>query len=185
MNHSEVSGWQANFLTSTDQLAAQRANLLKLIGRRLVDSWIVWNLDDDTWFADLPVVLLFDDGQQLELCWEKFDDLSISWNPIDVAIPPQAWVTWPLEWRSAKHASLKGLVGNAVTDVSATEFVYTAPRYRARKNWRDSPEARRAATGLWLEFGSTGLHVFNALDENGMSSYFPVVDGHRATSLRV
>lgn len=45
----------------------------------------------------MPIVLRLDHGPQLEVCWEKFDDLSITWDTIDVTVKPRAWVEWPLE----------------------------------------------------------------------------------------
>ena len=31
-------------------------------------------------------------GSQLEVCWEKFDHVSITWDTIDVTVTPKAWV---------------------------------------------------------------------------------------------
>jgi hypothetical protein len=47
------------------------------VGRRLLDAWTAWIVGDG-WFADLPVVLRFDHGAQLEVCGKKVDDLSSS-----------------------------------------------------------------------------------------------------------
>ncbi|UJW31007.1 hypothetical protein L3Q67_38400 [Saccharothrix sp. AJ9571] len=58
-------------------------------------TWTVWGLAHDEWIADLPVVLRLEQGPQLEICWEKFDDLWITWDTIDVAVEPEAWVKLP------------------------------------------------------------------------------------------
>ncbi|MGV9365649.1 hypothetical protein [Amycolatopsis sp. NPDC003731] len=69
----DVSGWVPAFLPADDQLDRQAARLRSLTGHRIAETWTVWSLEHDEWFADLPVVLRLDDGPQLEVCWEKFD----------------------------------------------------------------------------------------------------------------
>ena len=69
-------------------LAAQADRLSALVGRRLTGAWTVWIERVDEWFADMPVVLQFDDGTQLEVCWQKLDDLTLSWNTTGSASSP-------------------------------------------------------------------------------------------------
>lgn len=125
----------------------------------------MWIVDED-WFADLPVVMRFDDGSQLEVSWKKFDDLSLTWDTIDVNEPPSTWVDWPLEWRRNAHAPLAALIGGAVREVRTTSFLF--------ETWNaDNRSDRTAAwltTGLWLATDRGDLHVFNALDENGLAA---------------
>ena len=63
MAELEISGWLPQWAPAGDQLSRQRTNLQALRGHRIVDSWLVWDLQYDTWFADLPVVVLLDDGR--------------------------------------------------------------------------------------------------------------------------
>ncbi len=49
------------------RLAEFEPPLAALVGRRLSAVWLVWDRDDDTWFADAPVLLGFE-GEQVELC---------------------------------------------------------------------------------------------------------------------
>jgi hypothetical protein len=57
----DISGWVPQWAPARDQLGRQRENLRTLHGHRIVDSWLVWNLQLDDWFADLPIVLKLDD----------------------------------------------------------------------------------------------------------------------------
>jgi hypothetical protein len=102
----QVSGWKPDFLSADEQFDRQTTRLRSIIGLRLTETWLVWNLEHDEWFADLPVVLRLNDGPQLEVCWEKMDDLSVTWDTIDVTVTPKAWVEWPLEWRREAHPAL-------------------------------------------------------------------------------
>lgn len=167
--YPDVSGWRPDFRPADEQFDRQAERLRALAGARLTAGFIVWNLEEDEWFADLPVVLQFEDRPQLELCWEKFDDLSITWDTVDVTVTPRAWVEWPLEWRTQAHPAIATVVGMTVDSVSATAGQLVT--------WEvDQPHDVHAAwltTGLWLATSGGGLHVFNALDENGLSATPP------------
>jgi hypothetical protein len=166
-----VSGWRPEFLSADKQFDRYSGRLRALVGRSLIEAWTVWVVGD-RWFADLPVVLRFDDGTQLEVCWEKFDDLSITWNTIDVGTTPRAWVTWALEWRRNADEALLSTVGGTVMDIRATAFLFET------QNAQD-PSDRSAAwltAGLWLTTDRGDLHIFNALDENGLATERPPQD---------
>ncbi|MGB3443474.1 MAG: hypothetical protein WBA97_32460 [Actinophytocola sp.] len=161
-----------DFRPADEQLDRQAARLRALSNLRVVETWTVWNLEHDEWFAGLPVVLRLDRGPQLEVCWEKFDDLSITWGTIDVALTPRGWVEWPLEWRQAAHPALAAITGATLETVAVTSFRFVT------KNVSD-PRDRHAVwltTGLWLATDCGDLHIFNGLDENGLSDQPPSRD---------
>ncbi|MEV4773336.1 hypothetical protein [Micromonospora humida] len=57
-----ITGYQPAWLNGAAEVAGRHAQRLRgLVGRRLTSSWVVWDDDDDTWFADCPVVFDFDD----------------------------------------------------------------------------------------------------------------------------
>jgi hypothetical protein len=66
----------------TDALVLDR-----LVDRRLTRALLVWDLDEDKWFADCPILLDFE-GEQVENNHGKFDELSITWHTIDPARSP-------------------------------------------------------------------------------------------------
>jgi hypothetical protein len=176
MNDPDVSGWRPRWVSAQEQVTAARDDLLSLPGHRVVAAWGVWNLELGQWFADLPVVMEFDHGRRLEICWQKFDDLSITWNTIDVSVAPVAWVTWPLIWRADAHPALTAMVDELVTTVAVTEHLFTTRVVNPVPQDGGSGEALVWLTsGLWLGTEMTGLHVFNALDENGLSNEPPQV----------
>jgi hypothetical protein len=168
----DVSGWMPEFLSADEQFDRQAARLRALSGLRIAETWTVWNLEHDEWFADLPVVICVDRGPQLEVCWEKLDDLSITWDTIDVMVRPKAWVEWPLEWRQAAHPALAVMAGATLETVSATSFRFVT---RNVADPRDVHEVWLTA-GLWLATDRGDLHIFNALDENGLATRPPFRD---------
>lgn len=175
-----VSGWKPDFLSADLQLEKQASLLSALVGDHVVAAWTVWMVDQDEWFADLPVVLELKSGRQMELCWEKFDDLSVTWDTIDLAVTPKAWVDWPLEWRREENSPFGPIFGSPITEVAASRLLFRTENV-------DHPDDVRATwltTGLWIGTQAGGLHVFNALDENGVSGNRPERDdAHDVRSL--
>jgi hypothetical protein len=170
MTGFDVSGWIPQWAPARDQLKRQRLNLRALHRHRIVDSWLVWDLQHDTWFADLPVVLMFDHGEQLEVSWQKFDDLSITWNTIDTKRTPIAWVDWPLTWRPQGHAALRAITRQTITSTAATEHRFVTRQIAPPTN---DEHSTWLVGGIWLGTDAGGLHIFNALDENGLSGEMP------------
>ena len=168
MSDADISGWTSNWLPAREQFGLQGSSLNLLRGHRIVSSWLAWDLDRDEWFADFPVVLAIDDGRQLEVSWKKFDDLSITWNTIDVTAKPTGyWTTWPLVWRPQAHDALRAVTGRSILSASSTEHCFTT-----RTVWPVAEEEDSVwlVGGLWLQVEGKALHVFNALDENGLEN---------------
>ena len=167
MWESGISGWQADWRPGSEQVHRHADALVSLVDAKLTGAWSVW-IGTDDWFADMPVVLQFDGSQQLEVCWQKFDDLSISWNTIEIEIAPKAWVD-DLSWRPWAHLALKANEGQVVTSVAATESIFTASDvdYPHRE-----PRSTTFTGGLWFGTTGPGLHIFNALDENGLDTTY-------------
>jgi len=64
-------------------------------------------------------------GSQLEVSWEKFDHVSITWDTIDVTVTPKAWVEWPLEWRPRALPELASVVGATFQDLAISSCLLT------------------------------------------------------------
>lgn len=126
----------------------------------------------------MPVVLCFESGKQLELAWQKSDDLSVSWNTIDLSAPSSAWIK-PIEWRRDALPELQAVIGLAVVDVSATSSIFrTSP-----SEGPGVPTADWITDGIWFVLTNGGLHVYNGLDENALSLEPPPVDDDHASQL--
>jgi len=93
-----IESYRPRWLTGRNAvMAAEGERLRALIGRTLTRTWLVWDLQDNEWFPDCPVLLDFD-GEQVEINHHKFDDLSITWNTIDPH-KPVLWPDFDLQWR--------------------------------------------------------------------------------------
>ena len=132
-----------------DLSADDRHRLRGLVGRELVASWAVWDVKDDEWFVDAPVVLDF--GDRLEVAAFK-THLCLSWNAIDVS-EPLDWYGTPfdLRWRRDPLPAVSALLDRPVTAVALLQH-------------------GNSVHGLALTAGNAYLELYNALDELGASN---------------
>ncbi|WDZ84484.1 hypothetical protein [Micromonospora cathayae] len=108
-----IPGYRARGLTGRTALAGTHgARLAGLTGRPLTRVWLAWDLTDDSWWSDCPVLLDFA-GEQVEVNHWKCDEVAVSWNTVD----PSRGVRWPglddvpIGWRAEPLPGLAGLVG--------------------------------------------------------------------------
>ncbi|WP_426513405.1 hypothetical protein ACPPVO_24025 [Dactylosporangium sp. McL0621] len=178
-----ISGWRSNYVPAPEQLRRQRSNLLALVGQRLQAGWVGWELARDRWQPVIPLVLVFDGGVQLELAWA--DDLSISWNTIDLRAA-FTLVGRPHEWRSAHPQPLAAVAGRILTGWAVTESPYFSGDVDLTGELPMDLVAGWSMEGLWIEFGDIGLHVFGGADTTYISEApeRPCDDGHTRVTHR-
>lgn len=157
-----LQGYEPHWLTDPRAImSAHGERLQALAGRTLTRAWLVWDLDDDKWFADLPVVLDFE-GEQVEINHYKFNDLSLTWNTIQ----PAVHTTWPdggedacvfhLAWRHDARPELAVLQGQTLEAVKLL-------------HWDgDKYDAANGSIGVSFAFPDGRVTIQNALDENGL-----------------
>ncbi|MGW3682313.1 hypothetical protein [Streptomyces prasinus] len=129
--------------------------------------WLAWDVQDNEWFSDCPVLLDFA-GEQVEINHQKFDDLSITWNTAD----PHQPVLWPgfdLQWRHDMGAELHALQGQILQDVELLE-------------WTGSDMAQ-GTVAVSFRFPDDQLTIANALDENELT-FGPPESRYQRHSLR-
>ena len=172
----DVSRWVPDFRAGYDQLRAQAGRLKALRGRRIAGTWVVLGTSGshERWWNDLPVILQFADGQQLEVCWDFRDRVSISWNTIDVSVTPGRWMDYSLTWQRDGQPALSGVTGSVLTEVSGMEQAYWRgvdiidpgnPGITAAAGWD--------ARGIWLQTSQADVRIYSGVDGNGLSNEEP------------
>ncbi|MEL6138989.1 MAG: hypothetical protein AAFR42_16475, partial [Cyanobacteria bacterium J06628_6] len=85
----------------------------------------MWDVDDDEWFNDAPIVLCTE-TQQLEFCANRLSDFSLSTDSIDLSLP----VYWcgeeesdfrPLRWVQQRNNEFHGFVQQSIAGVEVIE----------------------------------------------------------------
>ncbi|HEX2356512.1 MAG TPA: hypothetical protein VHI50_08630 [Micromonosporaceae bacterium] len=153
-----IEGYEPHWQHSAEALAAaHRARFARIIGHPLVGAWLMWDLDEDRWFADGPVVLGFGEAN-VEITHRKFDECAITWDQVDMASPVDWYGTGlRLDWVPTGHATLRAVAGRRLREVNVIERITTA-------RWRPN-----VLSAIEFQFDGARLAVYNALDENGLT----------------
>jgi hypothetical protein len=168
---------KATFLSDVESVIAAHGDYLrKLLGTRLTESWIVWDRDEESWFADEPVVLGFE-GRNLEIVFWQLDELSLTWNAIDLQQPPNWFGCYDglnLEWRRNAHPVLGTALGRTVDTISLVEMLNETGIMPGRE-W--------LLHALQFHFGNSTMTIYNSLDENGLSNDILIHPRYRTTAM--
>lgn len=152
-----IEGYEPHWHHGARALAtAHRGRFQKLIGQRLHDVWLMWDLDADRWFADGPVVLAFTDAN-VEITHRKFDECAITWGQVDMMLPLH-FSDLRLDWHDNAHPAVRSVRGRRLKEANVIERLMAA-------SWR--PTVLQAVELLFE--GPARLAIFNALDENGLT----------------
>jgi hypothetical protein len=135
-----IEGYEPAWQHDAEALAAvHRTRFVRLIGRKLRSSWLMWDMAERGWFADGPVILDFG-MTHVEITHRKFDECAITWDQIDLNEP----IDWyeHFDWRPDPHAALRRARALAGADgsVLATGSIYLIADLAA------GPSRRRAST---------------------------------------
>ncbi|WP_069461881.1 hypothetical protein [Actinacidiphila rubida] len=149
-----IPGYQPAWLDSRGDVVQEHGHRLRgLAGRTLTRVWMVWNLRDDEWFCDCPVLFDFD-GQQVEINHHKLGDVSLTWNTIDPTCPVR-WPGFDLQWRPEPFPGLHALRGLPLRVAELLEWT--------------SRDVALGNVDISFAFETGRVTVFNAIDENGVS----------------
>jgi hypothetical protein len=151
-----LPGYRPCWLRGRQELTSRHGHRLRsLVGRRLHRTWVVWDLDADAWFPDCPVVLDLS-GEHLEVNHRRFDELSLSWNTIDLTHAPDwAAAGSRLVWRDDAPTGAAAVSGAVVESVALLDW--------------DGDGLSRGSVAVGLRFPAGWLTVYNACDENGVA----------------
>jgi hypothetical protein len=151
-----IEGYEPEWHHNAKTLAAaHRARFTEVIGLELVGAWLMWDLEQQRWFANGPVILAFGETN-VEITHRKFDECAITWGQVDMSMPLD-WPGFALDWRDAAHPALRGVQGRRLREVNVIERIMAA-------HWRP-----RVLQAVELLFEGARLAIYNALDENGLT----------------
>jgi hypothetical protein len=159
MSRCGIPGYQPQWLGGRrDVVAAHGGRLAALAGQVLRHVWVVWDLEDDAWFADAPVVLEFD-GVRLAVDHQKSDEIALGWDVPDPAVAIDGGGL-RLAWRAEPFPELAALTGRTLRRAVLLE-------------WHNRGRVMTLAAGF--DLAPDWLTVQNAGDENGFAYARPNV----------
>ena len=161
MGRFGIEDYEPEWLNGRNSItAAHGRRLAGLTGGTVRHIWLLWDRKADEWFADAPI-LLDVGGERVGIDHQKFDDLCITWNIIDPALPIEASFDqddlFDLAWRSEPTAQLAELIGRTVNRVVLLEWA------------GGHHDVANGSIAIGLDLSPAWLTIFNALDENGLA----------------
>ena len=126
------------------------------VGKTIESTYVGWYVPDDEWYEDFPIIIKID-GVQFEVCWQKFDSLSITKNQIDIdnCISGDELIPYKKDALSA----LQRATGKRIKSVKLGMSSMTL-----------EDKVIPMINSLDFELENGYLTIFNALDENGVSN---------------
>ena len=160
-----------DYIDSTTELIRQKAGILKaLIGQELSSSFLVWDTEENEWFWDGPVILIFG-NTQLELCCNKLEEISITSNTVNIHEKPH--IDWDpdgnYKWRENSLEEINSVLGNKLENIYVVEFEFTTHPVGEKPN-SSNATSNWILNGLDFYFKEGFFSFFNALDENGITN---------------
>lgn len=152
---------------------------LSMIGEKLREAWLVWDVDGDEWFSDEPVVLRFGE-RMLALSFSYLSRLSLmeaQWSERN--FPEVVPGEFQTRWRDDAHPCVRNVIGSTLSAVEGVGFLMATRAI-------DGTEQRDAwlLNGIGFKFeDGKYLTIFNALDTNAMSNKRESGDKLRYTGL--
>jgi hypothetical protein len=175
-----IENYNPHFYTSTKELLDNFSGALReLIGKRILEVWVVWDSKNDEWFKDCPVVLNIE-GIQMEICTSKIDEIAITFNTINLS----EGINWfdiddfALEWREGAFSDLLSVKNKQIKNIEVIEsklqseivFSIDIPNSQGDKS------SSWVLNGIGFELDNGYFSVYNNIDENEISTKLDVSD---------
>ena len=161
---------------------AFQGSLSQIIGSKLEDYWLSWDIEADEWNNDMPVILKIA-GTQFEFTVRNLDELSLTFGQIDLSKKIDWYGSgdeFPLEWRNKSNEAVNKLIGRKIKNINIITYDFSSTIVHKKggsQRSRPKPAPYFMLNGIEFEFEKNGwfdnenfLQIFNALDENGLTT---------------
>lgn len=152
-----IRNYNPIFYTDKDNLIKNHFKELRsLVGEKIDAVWTVHETPSGKFWADCPVVLVVN-GKQLEFCSLKDNEISITWNEINL----RNKLDWygseeiHLEWQKNAFKSIAPYINEQINGVEVIEMKLESYDL--------------VLHGIGLEFNNNYLSMFNAFDVTGFT----------------
>jgi hypothetical protein len=125
-----LDNYNPSFFYNLEELIKfNRDKLRNLNGKSIRDVWAIWELNSDEWYSDGVIILCFDDTN-IEICNHNLNELSITWNEIDVNIGLESYDfeeygKFNFEWRKDCLDQFKLINGKRIEEIEIVEYKFT------------------------------------------------------------
>ncbi len=161
--------------------------LASVIGETIESTWVAWDISDDSFFPDEPIILRIG-SRNFEFVHNEMNELSATIDQIDLDMAPNFWgyTEFSLGWRKNALPELSYLSGKKLSSIELIEPLFESEVVEDNNDVARTGEK----SDIWLfngiAFTAEGktVLIFNALDENGVCfSNYAKTDRIRLVSL--
>lgn len=157
-----IKNYTPMFFEDKNKFTKKHRNKLRsLIGLNIDEVWTVHDASNGLFWAESPVIIGVE-GNQLEFCSFKDNEIAVTWDEIDL----EEKLDWygiqdlNLEWRKNAIENINDIIAQAIREIEIIEVMF------------DSKENNSFSTflqGLGFAIEKGYLSIFNAFDETGFS----------------
>ena len=116
-----ILNYEPNFFDDTEIFVKVLYDkLIGTIGLTLEDYWLMWDINENEWYNDGPVILKIG-GAQFEFTTYNLDNFSLTFDKIDLT----SKLDWygigdelPLIWKNRSNESVNNLLGRTILDIN-------------------------------------------------------------------
>jgi hypothetical protein len=149
-----IPGFKPHFYSDAKAFKTAHQDALKAaIGFPIQAYYLQWEMDDDTWNRDAPLIFIIRE-QQYEFCAYKMSDFHLSINQIDRNIPLNWYGSndeFPLLWKKSPLDQLNPLLDKKIEKIRLVEWL-----------------GLLVGIQFFLSTSPFPLCILNALDENSI-----------------
>ncbi len=166
-----IESYNPKFYTETGDIFTELNEAFgKLIGKVISEVWVAYDINENEWFKDCPVVLKIDD-MQVEICAYKMDELAITLNSINMS-EKLNWYDmedFELEWRMNVFPDLLTILNKKICDIEIIEYNLIAEIIYNKDIEQSKKASAWLLNGIGFKLEDGYCAVFNGLDENNIS----------------
>ncbi len=162
--------------TVEDFILNNHSKLKNLIGKKIKESFVIWELNDNEWHSDGVVVITLEDCN-IEICNKNLNELSVTLDEIDLSIDLESYDCEEygkidFEWRKDNLEQLNRIKGRTIEEIEIINYRFkSATIYN--KSVLDKVNEHHVdylLNGIGFKLDEGYVSVFNNLDTNGISN---------------
>lgn len=172
-----LENYEPTFYSTINEFIKYNGVTLKnIIGKKIDESIVMWEVNDDEWHRD-GVVLICVEGCNVEICNKNLNELSVTLNEINFSSDLESYDfeefgKFKFEWRKDALAILNNVKGRIIKEIELIEYKFEYI-ITYDKNIREETGKKQFAylfNGIGFKLDDGYISFFNAGDTNGISN---------------
>ena len=171
INYGKVN----QYTSSKSLIEKESPRFTKIIGKEIQNIWIVWELNDDKWYSDCPVVIEVNNQLLLINNYQECS-IDIGWNTLSIDNKVYNFdygYNSSLQWTN-QYEKVNKFVGGRIEEIYCEEYLLEQTVMMSKSNHNSVGEKiqKWLFSGIGIMTDRGYLSIFNGLDENAFEFEF-------------